>query len=309
MHKLLKIVGSIVFFFSFPLLSVEAASIGKVISCTGECYAVSGGNKRALSRGSELTQGEKLVTGKDGNLQVRFTDTGLVAVRPNSEYTVKTYQHKDGEKSGKFAADLAKGQLRALTGTIGKDNSKDYSLSTKSTTIGVEGTSYSAATSTGECADKEAGTEENKSSTTENKSPSTAANSETNCEDEGGDQVVGWHGAAIADTGNAANAVGPDEYFGFVANAGGLTIPLREFPDSFSETPVGETPSNEMSTETSTSLQDDKAKQTLADELGEEFESEEDLIADAELEEEDDEDDEDEDDDEDDPPASGNNEE
>lgn len=269
MINFLKVLSSIFFFCALPLMQAEAG-VAKVISSNGKCYAVQGNNKRAISRGSEISQNEKVVTGKNGNLQMRFTDNGLISLRPNSEYIVKNYHYKENERKGKHEATLVKGQLRSLTGLIGKESPKDYSLSTKSTTIGVAGTSFTlSSSSSGDC----------------------------------GDEIAGWAGQTIGNLGNGPEGAGPTDYADYLANVCDRAdfVVLPALPASYTENfigGIGEGPGAEtassynISQEDSLSLQDEEVVQNAPLILSEEYEDEEDLEEDLEEFEEDEEEDE-----------------
>ena len=118
--------------------------IGKVEAITAD------GNRRALSKGSEINTGETISTEAGARAQIRFNDGGFISLQPNSLFRVDefNYQNKtDGEEKGFFS--LLKGGLRAITGAIGRVNRDSYRLATPVATIGVRGTGYSAELSEG----------------------------------------------------------------------------------------------------------------------------------------------------------------
>ena len=118
--------------------------IGKVEAITAE------GNRRALSRGSEINTGETISTDAGARAQIRFNDGGFISLQPNSLFRVDefNYQNKtDGEEKSFFS--LLKGGLRAITGAIGRVNRDSYRVATPVATIGVRGTGYSAELSEG----------------------------------------------------------------------------------------------------------------------------------------------------------------
>ena len=126
---------------------------GKVLFATGEARATdAAGVLRVLERGEPVFSGDLLATG-DGQLQVRFSDGAMVALRPFSHFRVDEYRYagaEDGNERAFFS--LLKGGLRTLTGAIGRTNRDTYGVSTFAVDIGIRGTGYNARVCQGDCA-------------------------------------------------------------------------------------------------------------------------------------------------------------
>lgn len=90
-----------------------------------------------------VRSGDRVLTGADGRVELRFLDGGVMVVQPNSDFKVEAFRYDAGGEKGFFA--LAKGALRAVSGAIGKRNQADYRLTTPTATIGIRGTEYEAA--------------------------------------------------------------------------------------------------------------------------------------------------------------------
>jgi hypothetical protein len=118
-----------------------SASVGRVDFVTGDVTAVSaGGQRRALARGEELSNGDTIVT-NNGRAQIRFADGAYVSLQPDTEFGIKDYRYDgktDGSERGFFS--LLKGGLRAVTGLIGRINRSAYRISTPTATVGIRGT-------------------------------------------------------------------------------------------------------------------------------------------------------------------------
>src|SRR5437868_3347283 len=93
--------------YSTALFAQENA-IGKIIMSHGDCYAVEANQqKHSVKRGDNLFAREKLMTGANGNLQIRFSDNALIALGANSEYRVDSYKFNNSQDSkGKYAASI-----------------------------------------------------------------------------------------------------------------------------------------------------------------------------------------------------------
>jgi FecR protein len=121
--------------------SQAAANVGRVDFVIGDVTAVSAsGQRRALSRGEELSSGDTIVT-HNGRAQIRFADGAYVSLQPNTEFGIKDYRYEgktDGSERGFFS--LLKGGLRAVTGLIGRFNRETFHIVTPTATVGIRGT-------------------------------------------------------------------------------------------------------------------------------------------------------------------------
>lgn len=116
---------------------------GKVLLAVGDVVAVRGADRVRLTAGSAFNVGDIVVTGAQSHAQLRFSDDGLVALKPDSEFSIERYNFTgttDGSEVAVFR--LVKGGFRTLTGQIGKLNRDQYQLLTTQATIGIRGTHY-----------------------------------------------------------------------------------------------------------------------------------------------------------------------
>ena len=141
---------------SVKLLAFLALGLmsGAAFSSTGTVTQLSGtlsvlkadGSVRILAQKSEVVSGDTVNTQKDSYAQIKFTDGGLITLKPNTSLKIQQFQFKQDEPTkDSFVFALVKGGLRAITGLVGKRGNKDaYSLDTATATIGIRGTSYGA---------------------------------------------------------------------------------------------------------------------------------------------------------------------
>ncbi len=118
-----------------------AATAGRVDFVIGEASLRSAsGQVRTVTRGSEVLDGDTLVTGA-GRAQVRFSDGAFVSLQPNTEFGVREYRYEgktDGSERGLFS--LVRGAMRTVTGAIGRTNRAAYQVRTPTATVGIRGT-------------------------------------------------------------------------------------------------------------------------------------------------------------------------
>ena len=122
--------------------TVEINRAAKVVLVEGDVAAYSPAKqKRALAIGDYISEGDSIVTGKDGELHLYMEDGGYLSVRPNTRMRITKYQAK-GESSDSAVFGLLEGSLRSVTGWIGKFNRKNYLVRTPNATVGIRGTDH-----------------------------------------------------------------------------------------------------------------------------------------------------------------------
>lgn len=114
---------------------------GVVVMASGEAKATSIDQAvRPLARRSDILVGDKLVTGADGNLQVRMKDGALVVLGPDAQFIIKAYSDDAaGDKKDEAVLSLVQGGLRTISGSIEKSA---YRLETPVATLGIRGTVF-----------------------------------------------------------------------------------------------------------------------------------------------------------------------
>ena len=99
------------------------------------------GSSAPVQKGSTVAEGDTISTAGASNVQIKFTDTSMVALEANSEFKISNYTYNgraDGSENLLF--DFLRGTLRTVSGLIGKTNKKAYKLQTATATIGIRGT-------------------------------------------------------------------------------------------------------------------------------------------------------------------------
>ncbi len=122
-----------------------ANEFGVVELAEGRVYVINAaGSVSTPKTGDRIYEGSTLGTGNDGELHVATADSGLVALRPNTRLRVDEYQ-ADGEDDDHQALYLLRGTFRALSGWIGRDQPRNYSVTTPTAVIGIRGTDHEPA--------------------------------------------------------------------------------------------------------------------------------------------------------------------
>ena len=87
-----------------------------------------------------LRSGDRIRTGADGHIQLRFTDGALISIHPDSDFRIERYAFDLVNQNSFF--ELAKGAIRTVSGRIGKRDREDWRLKTPTATIGIRGTEF-----------------------------------------------------------------------------------------------------------------------------------------------------------------------
>jgi hypothetical protein len=120
-----------------------AEMAGRVLLAVGHVSTLRAGKEIPLAAGASVESGDVLQTGAASNAQIRFTDGGVVALRPDTTFQVNEYHFtgkEDGSQKGFFS--LLRGGFRTISGLIGKTQRETYKVSAPAATIGIRGTNY-----------------------------------------------------------------------------------------------------------------------------------------------------------------------
>lgn len=124
-----------------PRASVILAS-AKVVSSLGDIGAVDAeGVRRLLVPGGSVYPGETVQTAADARAILAFRDDTRLTVGPGTRFRVDSFVFDaQNSREGRFLVSLLRGSMRALTGLIGKANTRNVGFSTPTATVGIRGT-------------------------------------------------------------------------------------------------------------------------------------------------------------------------
>lgn len=142
-------------------LPADAAVVGKVIALAGEATALRQGTEVKLTLGAPVESGDLLKIGAPGNLQVRFNDAAIVALRSNTQLRIDNYAFANQPESDTSVFSLLKGGMRTITGVIGRLSRSNYAVNTPTSTIGIRGTHYTLVQCDNDCLNTDGSTAPN----------------------------------------------------------------------------------------------------------------------------------------------------
>jgi hypothetical protein len=128
-------------------LALEESSIpavGEVTFLLGKAYIErSDGARESVKVGTLINESDRIETGTNGHVHVRFVDQALVSVRPASELEVLRY-HYDAQspQNSIVKFNLVEGTTRAISGKAAKAARENFRMDTPIAAIGVRGTDF-----------------------------------------------------------------------------------------------------------------------------------------------------------------------
>ncbi len=103
------------------------------------------GEVRRLERGDSVFEGDTLRSGPSGRAQIRFTDRGMVSLRPDTELALDEYNDDAAAPAAnRKQMSLSRGGFRTRTGNIARVNREGYRVQSPVAAIGIRGTVFEA---------------------------------------------------------------------------------------------------------------------------------------------------------------------
>mgnify|MGYP002176587260 FL=1 len=125
--------------------SVHALDAGTVVFKIGDPIVTNKQGSRDIIKGDDLGSGDTILT-QSGIVQIRFADKSFMSLKPKTEFVIDTYNYDQNDTSSQQSKyKLNYGEIRTVSGLIGKTNQKDYSIETPVATIGIRGTKFRVA--------------------------------------------------------------------------------------------------------------------------------------------------------------------
>ncbi|MCC5888347.1 MAG: FecR domain-containing protein [Gammaproteobacteria bacterium] len=129
-----------------PWAFAQQQPAGRVTVTLGHLEAVAAdGSVRRLSRGDPVFQGDTLRSGPQGRAQIRFTDRGILSLRPDTALAISDYAYESNDPAaGRQQLNLDRGGFRTQTGRVAQASRQAYRVQTPVAVIGIRGTVFDA---------------------------------------------------------------------------------------------------------------------------------------------------------------------
>lgn len=129
-----------------PPAARGAEAAGEVEFLRGVAFAQTPGQPpRAMGRGQQLRQGDRLTTAEGATAIIKLSDGTRMTLRPNSEMVMQQYQYSSqSAPDNAMVMQLLRGGFRSVTGLIAKSSPDAARIQTATATIGIRGTDFDA---------------------------------------------------------------------------------------------------------------------------------------------------------------------
>lgn len=127
-----------------PAVAASGEGVGQVSLLIGQAHVVrADGSEEVLRRGMPVRVGDRIETGGNGHVHVRFIDNAAVSVRPDSSLEVQTYRY-DAQRPelNEVRLNMDKGSSRSISGAATEVDKSRFRLNTPLAAIGVRGTDF-----------------------------------------------------------------------------------------------------------------------------------------------------------------------
>ena len=121
-------------------LAADAAGVVK--TRRGEAQVERAGERFPLDPGSDVFQGDRVLTGATGYVGITMHDDTLLTLGPNALLVVDRYAFDSRSHDGNFLVTLTRGALSVVTGLIAKRSPESFVVKTRLSTMGVRGTEF-----------------------------------------------------------------------------------------------------------------------------------------------------------------------
>lgn len=100
------------------------------------------GTRQAVEPGFRLAVADTVHTGPAGAVGITFTDNSLIALGPDSSYSIAEYSFNSTTHDGSFRSRISRGTLSVRSGRIAKRGEDRMLVETPATVLGVRGTRF-----------------------------------------------------------------------------------------------------------------------------------------------------------------------
>ena len=136
----MKYLRKIVLMFFVLSLTLFAKDVATVTALSGEAFVKRDAQTIKISLGDKLQEKDRVITSKKTKIQIIFEDETIITLGKDSDFSISEYLFEDKKTVARFT--MLRGAMRTITGKIGKIAPDKFSVTTKTSTIGIRGTNF-----------------------------------------------------------------------------------------------------------------------------------------------------------------------
>lgn len=118
------------------------AEVARIKRSTGTASVERGKARLMPQPGFLLLPGDTLVTGKDGQMSLTFSDDTRFSIGPNSRVSVDKFEYEPRSQTGEFVTRVNRGSLAVVSGQIAHSKQDAMKIRTPTSLLGVRGTKF-----------------------------------------------------------------------------------------------------------------------------------------------------------------------
>jgi hypothetical protein len=118
------------------------AEIARIKRSMGSATVLRGSASLTPKPGFLLLSGDTLVTGKNGQISLTFSDDTRFSVGPNSRISVDKFEYNPRSQTGEFVTRVNRGSLAVVSGQIAHSKPDAMKVRTPTSLLGVRGTKF-----------------------------------------------------------------------------------------------------------------------------------------------------------------------
>ncbi|MES2626948.1 MAG: FecR family protein [Pseudomonadota bacterium] len=128
----------------YALVEGSTPIIGEVTFVLGKpIVEKADGSRERITRGTSINVSDRIETGSNGHVHIRFVDNELVSVRPSSLLEIVRYDYDPAApENSNINLNFVEGVTRAISGKAAKAAPENFRMDTPIAAIGVRGTDF-----------------------------------------------------------------------------------------------------------------------------------------------------------------------
>jgi len=138
--KIILFIPAIVIALAYSPISMAKDRIGLVKTYQPIATVIREGTETKLEIGSEIFEGDTIVTDSDGAVGIIFTDGAVLTLGPSGRLIVEDFLFKPAEQNVSFISRVIKGTVAFASGAIGRITPGAVQFKTPTATLGLRGT-------------------------------------------------------------------------------------------------------------------------------------------------------------------------
>lgn len=125
--------------------AAQRVKIGVAASVQGS-VRITGENRGIVKSGMEIFLNDRVITGRNGSLQILLLDETVFTLGPNSDMVIDKFVYDPATNNGQVGSKITKGVFRFITGKVARKDPTKMNVNIKGGNIGIRGTIVTGST-------------------------------------------------------------------------------------------------------------------------------------------------------------------